>query len=117
MRLQNIGTNLDQNVWFAHQHIFSVNLRLLVFVHLKPHFKRMENVFHVIILTSGTMIGKNVKAVLQHMYLIRKEENVFVQQANLLIQDLHVSNVYNQVTGIQTREDVCNVQMNKFMTV
>jgi len=75
----------------------------------------MENAFHAIILTSGTMIEKNVKVVLQHMCSTKKEENVFAQQANLLIQDLHVFNAYNQVIGIQIKEDAYNVQMNKFM--
>lgn len=100
MRLQNIGTNPDQNVWFVHQHIFSANSKLLVFAHHKLHLKRMGNVFHATILTSGTTIEKNVKVVLQHMYLTNKEENAFVQQVNLLIRVLHVFNAYNQAIGI-----------------
>lgn len=75
----------------------------------------MENVYHATIQTFGTMIEKNVKAVLRLMFLTRREENVFAPLVNLLIQVLLVFNVCNQVIGIQIKGDVFNVLTNKFM--
>lgn len=75
----------------------------------------MENVYHATIQTFGTMIEKNVKAVLRLMFLTRREENVFAPLVNLLIQVLLVFNVCNQVIGIQIKGDVFNVQTSKFM--
>lgn len=75
----------------------------------------MVNVYHVTIQTFGTMIEKNVRHVLQLMFLTSKEENVFVQLINPSILALPVSSAYNQVTGNPIREDASNVQINKFM--
>lgn len=75
----------------------------------------MENVYHATIQTFGTMIEKNVKAVLRLMFLTRREENVSVHLVNLLIQVFLVFNVCNQVIGIQIKGDVFNVLTNKFM--
>ena len=105
----------ELNVWFVHHHIYSVNLKQLVYVLQKLHLNKMENVYHAIIQTFGIMIEKNVNLVPLPMFLTRIEENVFAQLINLLIPVLLVCNVCNQVIGIQIKEDAFNVQINKSM--
>ena len=105
----------ELNVWFVHHHIYSVNLKQLVYVLQKLHLNKMENVYHAITLIFGIMIEKNVNLVLLLMFLTKIEENVSAQLINLLIPVLLVCNVCNQVIGIQIKEDAFNVQINKSM--
>jgi len=49
------------------------------------------------------------------MFMINKEESVYVLIIPHMIQEHSVFNAYNQVTGIKIKEDVYNVPINKFM--
>jgi hypothetical protein len=113
VKFQNTGTKPEHSVWFASPLIFSVNQREFVYALRNLLLKKTENVYHVTIQTFGITIRKNVNPVLPHMFMTRIEESVFVLAVNLLIQEVNVSNVWNQVTGSLINEDVSNVQTNK----
>lgn len=67
--------------------------------------------------TFGIMILKNVKAVLQLMFMEKKEENVFAPIINLMILVYNVYNACLQTIGIQIKEDVYNARINKYLIV
>ena len=75
----------------------------------------MENAYRAIILISGTLMPANAKCARKLMFTTKIEENAYVQTICLSTLDLNACNAQNQVIGIQTKEDVFNVQMNKFM--
>ncbi len=65
----------------------------------------------------GIMILKNVKAVLQLMFMEKNEENAFALIINLMILVYNVCNAYLQTIGIQIKEDVYNAPINKYSIV
>ena len=87
-----------------------------MFAHLRLHFNKTENVFHVTTQIFGIMTEKNVRAAPRHTFITKIAEDASVQTIYHLILELNAFNVSSQVTGTQIKEDVFNVQTSKSMT-
>lgn len=59
----NIGTSKNLNAYNAQLLTYIVNINLLVYVLIKIHINKVENVFHVTIQTFGIMIQINANRV------------------------------------------------------
>ena len=88
----NIGINKNLNVYNARRLTCIANINPLAYVLNKLHINKVENAYHATIQIFGIMIQINANPAQQLMFIINKEEDVYVRKIYLTIQEFNAFN-------------------------